>query len=240
MKTSEFLASLKWCLTNTSDAAVIAVKALNSKTQLHIITTNMEIMGLAIRKPEVFEVCKRADLHVPDGIGAIKILRKFGYNPLERITGVELGPEILRQSPSGTKVFLFGSAAGVADSAVSKLKVAFPKIDFVGTANGYGFRDDDVIEKINLSGAEILYVALGVPKQELWIAKNLAKMSNVKIAMGVGGSFLCWGDEKNRSPKWVQKLGLEWAHRILREPFVRIPRFWNTLRNFLPMYYWGK
>ena len=240
MKTSDFLASLKWCLTNTSGAAGIAVNALKSQSQLHIVTTNMEIMGLAIRKPEVFEVCKNAGLHVPDGVGAIKILSKFGYKPQERITGVELGPQILKQSPSDTKVFLFGSAQGVADSAVSNLKTAFPNINFVGTANGYGFQDDDIIEKINVSGAEILYVALGVPKQELWIAKNLSKIPKVRIAMGVGGSFLCWGDEKNRSPKWVQKLGLEWAHRILREPFVRIPRFWNTLRNFLPMYYWGK
>jgi N-acetylglucosaminyldiphosphoundecaprenol N-acetyl-beta-D-mannosaminyltransferase len=240
MKTSDFLASLKWCLTNTSDAAGIAVNALKTQTQLHIITTNMEIMGLAVRKPEIFEVCKHADLHVPDGIGAVKILAKFGYKPQSRITGVELGPEILKQSPPGTKVFLFGSAAGVADFAVANQKKVSPNINFVGTANGYGFHDNDIIEKINLSGAEILYVALGVPKQELWLAKNLPKMPGVKVAIGVGGSFLCWADENNRSPKWVQKLGLEWAHRILREPFVRIPRFWNTLRNFLPMYYWGK
>jgi N-acetylglucosaminyldiphosphoundecaprenol N-acetyl-beta-D-mannosaminyltransferase len=240
MKTSEFLSSLKWCLTNTADAANIAINTLKTSTQLHVITTNMEIMGLAVRKPEVFQVCKNAGLHVPDGIGAIKILTKFGYKPQERITGVELGPEILKQSSPGTKVFLFGSAQGVADCAVSNLKLIFPSISFVGTASGYGFHDDEIVSNVNVSGAQILFVALGVPKQELWIAKNLPKMPGVKVAMGVGGSFLCWADAKNRSPKWAQKLDLEWAHRILREPFVRIPRFWNTLRNFMPMYFWGK
>jgi len=65
-------------------------------------------------------------------------------------------------------------------------------------------------------------------------------MTNIKIAIGVGGSFDCWANPNRRTPVWIQNLGLEWAHRVLREPLIRIPRFMKTLRNFLPLYFFGK
>jgi N-acetylglucosaminyldiphosphoundecaprenol N-acetyl-beta-D-mannosaminyltransferase len=240
MKTSEFLKSLNWCLTSTEDAAKFALTLLDKPGQHYIITTNMEIMGQAVHLSDVAKICKDAALHVPDGIGALKILRKFGYKPEDRITGVDLGPKILELAPKGTKVFFFGAPRGVADSALERFSKIYSNVDFVGSDHGYDVSEKDLFAKINDSGATVLYVALGVPKQERWIAKNLPNMPNIKLAMGVGGSFQCWADPKTRSPKWVQKLNLEWAHRVLREPALRIPRFWKTLKNFLPMYFFGK
>jgi N-acetylglucosaminyldiphosphoundecaprenol N-acetyl-beta-D-mannosaminyltransferase len=239
-KVSEFLKSLNWCLTSVDDAAKTAVSFLNKPGSHIIITTNMEIMGHAMREPQVMEICQKASLHVPDGIGAIKILRKFGMKPDIRITGVDLGPALLSKSPKGTKIFFFGASIGIADQALKNLAIQFPHIGFVGSEHGYDISHTQLIDKINDSGAQILYVALGVPKQEKWIAKNLPLLPNIKIAMGVGGSFDCWADPKRRTPEWIQKIGMEWFHRIMREPFLRVPRFMRTLRNFLPLYFFGK
>ncbi|NTU61028.1 MAG: WecB/TagA/CpsF family glycosyltransferase [Caldiserica bacterium] len=240
MKVSEFLKSLNWCLTSTEDAAKFALSLLDKPGQHYIITTNMEIMGQAMHHPDVAKICQDAKLHVPDGIGALKILRKFGFKPEDRITGVDLGPKILELAPAGTKVFFFGAPRGVADSAMARFAEIYKNIDFVGADHGYDVSDKELFAKINTSGATILYVALGVPKQERWTAKNLPNMPGIKLAMGVGGSFQCWADPKARTPAWIQKMNLEWAHRVLREPAVRIPRFWKTLKNFLPMYFLGK
>lgn len=239
-KVSEFLKSLNWCLLSVDDAAKTSVNFLSHSTSHQIITTNMEIIGHAMREPDVMDICKKASLHVPDGIGAIKLLKRFGISASERIAGIDLAPEIFAKSSKGTKVFFFGAKRGIADLALKNLARQFPHLGFVGSESGYGFENADIIEKINNSGAQILLVALGVPKQEKWIDKNLPKLPGIKIAMGVGGSFDCWADPRRRSPEWIQKLGLEWLHRLAREPLIRVPRFLRTLRNFLPLYFFGK
>jgi len=239
-KVSEFLKSLNWCLKSISNAANIMAGLLSKSGQHYIITTNMEIIGIAVRNPEVYEICEKAALHVPDGIGAVKLLRKFGLKTQERVTGVDLGPALLKILPEGTKVYLFGASRGVAKSAMENLKKQLTQIDFVGSEHGYDISHEQLIGSINKSEAQILLVALGVPKQERWIYKNLPLMPKVKIAIGVGGSFDCWANPNRRTPVWIQNLGLEWAHRVLREPFIRVPRFMKTLRNFLPLYFFGK
>lgn len=239
-KVSEFLKSLNWCLLSVENAAQTAVSLLSDPNSHQIITTNMEIIGHAMRESDVMDICKKASLHVPDGIGAIKILKKFGITASERITGVDLAPEIFAKSPKGTKVFLFGAKKGIADLALKNLARQFTHLGFVGSESGFGFEDANIVENINKSSAQILLVALGVPKQEKWIAKNLPKLPGIKIVMGVGGSFDCWADPKRRSPEWIQKLGMEWLHRLTREPLARVPRFLRTLRNFLPLYFFSK
>ena len=165
----------------------------------------MEIMGQAMHHPDVAKICREAKLHVPDGIGALKILRKFGFKPEDRITGVDLGPKILELAPVGTKVFFFGAPRGVADSAMARFAEIYKNIDFVGADHGYDVSDKELFAKINASGATILYVALGVPKQERWTAKNLPNMPGIKLAMGVGGSFQCWADPQGKNARLDSK-----------------------------------
>ena len=100
---------------------------------------------------------------------------------------------------------------------VNALKEKYPNIKIVGTINGYEKDNKKIIDKINKSKADIIFVALGSPKQELWITENMDKLC-VKVYQGVGGSFDVFSGNIKRAPKWMQNCGLEWFYRLLKEP----------------------
>jgi N-acetylglucosaminyldiphosphoundecaprenol N-acetyl-beta-D-mannosaminyltransferase len=159
---------------------------------------------------------------LPDGIGVV-IASKMKGKPLKgRVPGFDFFVELLN---SGKKVFLFGSKPGVAD------KVDFPNI--VGRRNGYFSGDDveEIIREINGSGAEVLAVCLGAPKQEIWIDENIDKL-DVKLAIGLGGAIDVLAGEVKRAPVAWQKMGLEWLYRVIKEP-KRIRRL-----GAIPLFLW--
>ena len=134
---------------------------------------------------------------------------------------------------TGNKIFLLGAIEGTAEKVKEILEKRCPKIKVAGTYAGSPAKhEENKIQKmINISGASILFVAYGAPKQEMWIARNLVHMPKVKLAAGIGGSFNFIAGIKKRAPKWMQRTGLEWLYRVIQEP-SRIKRIYNATIKF--------
>ena len=115
------------------------------------------------------------------------------------------------------KIFLYGAKQEIVEKAAIELKAKYPKINIVGTCNGYE-DEEKAIEEIQKSKADIVFVGLGSPKQEEFIIKNKEKLETVKIIMPVGGSFDVISKSKKRAPKWMIKCNIEWLYRLIQEP----------------------
>ncbi len=152
----------------------------------------------------------------------------------ERVTGSDMMAKICKDSVKlGIKLFFLGAREGIAEKVKKILEEKYEKIKIVGTYAGTPLFQDEkgIIDRINKSGADILFVAYGAPAQEMWIARNLKKMRTVKVAIGVGGSFDFLAGTRKRAPKWMQKIGIEWLYRLIQQP-KRIKRIYNATIKF--------
>lgn len=187
-----------------------------------IYTPNPEIIMLAKKDAAFHQILEEADLVVPDGIGVVIASKlKKGERLPERVAGYDLVQNTMKEAVrEGYKYYFFGSKPGISEEAAVKMRETYPGIEIVGTRNGYFKPEDeaDIIADINASGANILLVALGAPKQEKWIEANKHLMPNVRVAIGVGGSLDVMSGNVKRAPIAFQKLGLEWFYRLLKEP----------------------
>lgn len=185
-----------------------------------VITLNAEIAFQAQNNDTLRSLINGADMVTPDGIGVIWGGRQLGYDFPERVTGIDLMIALCRTAADmGWKVFLFGAAPGVAEAAAQSLSKQFPGLLVAGCRNGY-FKDhesDGIAKEISALQPDILFVALGAPKQEFWIKEHQGTMK-IPLCMGVGGSFDVIAGVKNRAPGWAIKLNLEWLYRLLAEP----------------------
>lgn len=204
-----------------------------------IVTPNSEIVYMAREDEALKGILNSSDLVIPDGIGVVyasKILK----TPLKgKVAGIELGEGLIKKLSDGSAgIFFLGAKPGVADLAAKNLSEKYPGIKISGTADGY-FKDSDaVIEKINASGAKVLFVCLGAPKQELWMAENAQKL-NVSLTLGLGGSLDVFAGTVERAPKIFIKLGLEWFYRLIKEPW-RIGRMMSLPKFLLTVIFKGR
>ncbi len=199
-----------------------------------IATPNPEMLLEARKNSEFKKILqKQTDLNIPDGFGII-LASKLQKMPLaERVTGTDFMQALCQNVPGGTKIFLLGAAPGVAKKTKNILEKKYKNIKIVGTHSGSPApkEEKNICGRINESGAEILFVAFGAPKQELWLAKNLPYLSTIKVAMGVGGAFDFIAGARKRAPAWLQKCGLEWVFRLIQEP-KRLKRIYNATVKF--------
>ena len=197
-----------------------------------VFTPNPEIIMAAKDDEEFREILNGADLCTADGIGVVYAARILKTPVPERVAGFDLTCALLEcLSRSGEGVFLFGAKPGVAETAKANMEKKYEGINIVGTRNGYFTADDEaeIIKEINESGAKLLLVCLGAPKQEKWIAANRDKLS-VNMCMGVGGTLDVFAGTAKRAPKLFIKLNLEWLYRLLKQPsrigrFAALPKF---------------
>lgn len=185
-----------------------------------VVTANPEIVIAAQRDPLLTHVLQRADLVVADGIGVVWASRVLGRPVPERIPGIELMDRLLqRASEWGWRVFLLGAAPGVAQKAREAMEQSCPGLQVVGCRDGYFGRADEsqLLAELKASAADLLFVAMGAPKQEKWAAAHLGQLS-IPVAMGVGGSFNVWAGVQRRAPLWMQRWHLEWLYRLLSQP----------------------
>ena len=153
----------------------------------------------------------------------------------ERVTGTDLLKKIVGLSEKKAwQIFLLGASPGIAKKVIQKFSKIYPKAKFAGHFAGSPEADDEdeICELINQAKPDILFVAYGSPKQEFWIHHNLFKLNSVKVAIGVGGAFDFYAGKLKRAPKWMQKIGLEWLFRLIRQP-KRIFRIWNATVRFV-------
>lgn len=152
----------------------------------------------------------------------------------ERITGVDFMESICSVSrEKKTRIFLLGAKPGTAEKVKEILEIKYPGINIVGTFSGSPSEENfaPIQALIAETQPEILFVAYGAPRQEMWIHKHLPELQSVKIAMGVGGAFDFVSGMRRRAPKWMQRTGTEWAYRLIQEP-SRIKRIWNAAVKF--------
>lgn len=198
----------------------------------HVCTVNPEFIMIAQGDPIFFNILNRAEICVPDGIGLLWASRHLGAPLPERVTGSDGVPLIARHAArNGWKLYLLGAAEGVAERAARILREQHPQLLITGVYGGSPdeAEEDEIVARINASGADILLVAYGAPQQDLWIARNLPRLE-VSMAMGVGGALDFIAGVVPRAPHWMRDRGLEWLYRLLRQPWrlrrmLRLPRF---------------
>lgn len=232
----------------TSAEALDCIQGLfsdpNPPVARHIVTLNPEIVLHAIRDEQYRRYINSSALSIPDGAGLLLASRIFNERIPERVAGVDLMWDLCHLAETkGIPIFLLG-ALERAQLAAEKLKKQFPALKIVGTDPGPEIKlkdtelvyDQDanqkILSKINQSGAQLLFVAFGAPKQEKWLQENLPYLPRVKMAMGMGGAFdYISGYIKRASVGW-QKARLEWLYRLIHQP-RRINRIFNATLKFL-------
>lgn len=197
-----------------------------------VVTVNPEFIVTARRDPEFAQMLNQADLALPDGQGLLWASRVLGTPVVERVAGVDALVKIAALSEKkGYRLYFLGAAEGVAEAAARELRRSYPELQVVGTCAGSPAREDEkrIVDIIRQADPHILFVAYGAPEQEKWIARNMLRMQ-VPLAMGVGGAFDFISGQAKRAPRWAQRLGLEWLHRLYRQPWrwrrmLALPRF---------------
>ena len=164
------------------------------------------------------EIINAAELTVADGIGVVYASKIYRRPVKGKVAGVELGAEVLARSvEAGRKVFFLGGKPGVAELAAEKLLEKYPGITFCGFHDGYFKNDEEIIAEVNASGADILFVCLGAPKQEFWAGKYKDRLA-VSLTMCLGGALDSYAGTVKRAPDFMIKLGLEWLYRLIKQP----------------------
>ncbi|MGF1539002.1 MAG: WecB/TagA/CpsF family glycosyltransferase [Pleurocapsa sp.] len=198
----------------------------------HVVTLNAEMTMMAEQNPALATVIKNADLIVPDGAGIILHLRLRGVKHF-RCPGIELAASLLQQigeSPWANSVCFYGGKPGITDAAARIWQQRVPNLSILAQ-HGYLNPDQETAWKqtLQIKQPRIIYVGLGVPRQEFWIQQHRYLCPN-SIWIGVGGSFDIWAGSKSRAPKWLRDNNLEWSYRLYQEPWrwkrmLSLPQF---------------
>ena len=205
---------------------------IEKRTPVLVATANAEMLMRATHDGALRRILQGAAMVTPDGAGTVWAAHHLGYAMPERVAGYDMVQELMREAPAKhRRIFFFGSAPGVADKAKKKAEQLYPGIEIVGTRNGFFTAADEpaIIEEIKAAHPDILLAALGVPKQEKWLAKHLSELS-VPVAIGVGGTFDVMAGVMKRAPRWMQRAKLEWLFRGMMQPqragrLLALPRF---------------
>jgi len=208
---------------------------LDFKANKFIVTPNPEIVLSARKDAKFSKIINNADYVIPDGIGIIKGAKSLGTPIHERITGFDTLQYLIKTANrKQLKVYLLGAKPEIIQASADKIKKDYPQVDLVGFHDGY-FKDDGAIaEEIAEKSPNVVFVALGSPKQEFFIDKYRERTNAVWI--GVGGSFDVFSGTKKRAPKLIQKLNLEWFYRLVKEPtrfgrMLAIPKYMGLINK---------
>jgi N-acetylglucosaminyldiphosphoundecaprenol N-acetyl-beta-D-mannosaminyltransferase len=187
----------------------------------HVVTMNAEIVIQASHNLELATLIDNADLVTPDGSGIIMALQLHGIEQ-PRYAGIDLGEDLLRLAGNpehNYPVFFYGGKPQLVNRAAQKWQTELPNLKIVGVEHGYIDEQEQskLIHQIETTQPKIILVALGVPRQEIWIRDNF-HLCPQAIWIGVGGSFDVWSGVKNRAPEYIRNLDLEWLYRIVQEP----------------------
>ena len=208
-------------LVNMAEAMQIVEQMIEDDQNANqVVTLNAEIIYQTKKEIKLQNIINQANLVTADGIGTVWAARTLGYPQKERVSGIDLIHELcIMGATRGWKIYLLGAAPGVAEEAGQKLERSYPGLKVCGSWHGYFSLQDEneIIADINSKSPDILFVALGAPKQEYWINQKRDTLK-VPVCMGVGGSFDVIAGIKKRAPKVFIALNLEWLYRLLTEP----------------------
>ena len=209
-----------YCIT-MEGALDFAEHLINAGSKGHyILAINPEKVMVLLKDDALRKAFAAAALLIPDGIGVVWAMRGLHGLDAVRVPGSELMPKLCELAArKGYGIFLFGSKAEVNQVAAETLAQRYPGLWVAGRANGYLQEEEmpGLIERINASGAKILFVALGSPKQEQWIQKWLPQL-NVAVCQGIGGTLDTIVGTVKRAPPLFCRFGMEWFYRLITDP----------------------
>lgn len=198
------------------------VDAFVARGQPHqVVTLNPEMLICAHDDAAFRRVLNHADLNVADGVGLMLAAWLLGHPLRQRVTGSDgiyrLAAHCARR---GYRLYLLGGASGVAAAAAARLAEEQPGLHIAGTYAGSPRPEDEdeIVARVRAAAPHVLLVAYGVPAEERWIARNRQRLS-VPVMVGVGGAFDFVAGVTRRAPPWMRRAGLEWLHRLLRQPW---------------------
>ncbi len=203
----------------TWEEAAQAGAALLEEDRFHyVVTPNPEFILAAEKDREFLQVLNGADLVLADGIGVVYSAKIQGTPLKGRVPGIEFATDMLRVLDGmGGRLYLLGSKPGVAEEAGRRITEQHPNIVLCGTQDGY-FKDEEAsLLKVAAARPDLLFVCLGAPKQEKWMAR-WGRHTGARLAIGLGGALDVFAGKVERAPESWQKLGLEWAYRLKKEP----------------------
>lgn len=219
-----------------AEAVAAGARLLKEEGCHYVVTPNPEIVEVCRENPAAMRAVNGADLVLPDGIGIIKGAAMLGTPLKEKTPGIEFAAGLMGEmAKEGKSLYLLGAKPGVAEQAAERLAAQYPGLKIAGTHDGY-FKDDaPVAEAIRQSGADCVFVCLGAPKQELWMAK-WGPETGAHLLCGLGGSLDVFAGVVERAPKFWSDHGLEWFYRLCKEPkrigrMMKLPLFLVHVRK---------
>ncbi len=234
-------------LVSTSKKRLLGFLAtrIDQAQKTFITTPNPEFLVYAKENPWFKAILNKADMAVPDGVGLLWAGKILGKPIKERISGTDLMEELCAlAAKKGWSVYFFGGKQGVAKKALLKLKKRYsslegwsnsgPRLELINGKWSTASRKETrkIIQKINAKKPDLLFVALGMGKQEKFISDNWEELE-VKLAMGIGGAFDYFSGRVTRAPKWIREIGLEWLYRLLCQPWR-----WKRQLRLLKFLWW--
>jgi N-acetylglucosaminyldiphosphoundecaprenol N-acetyl-beta-D-mannosaminyltransferase len=219
-----------------AEASALLVNAASAHLRQQVFFLNAHCANVAVSNKAYVEALRAADLRFADGSGMRIAAKLTGVTLRDNVNGTDLFPLLCRDAAiKGVGIGLLGARPDVAHRCAETMASRFPGLQVAFTHHGYFSEADtpSIIRSINASGAGLLFVALGVPSQELWIARHAAELQ-VPVILGVGALFDFYSGTVRRAPLAVRKLGMEWAYRFLLEPRRLFARY--VLGN--PLFLW--
>lgn len=214
------------------------LKWASSRISKSVYVANVHMLMEAYWHPEMRSVLQDADLVTPDGVPLVWMLRLMGAHKQDRVAGMEILLALCKEAPlQNISIFFLGSEKEILDRMKARLEREFPELQIAGM-EPLPFRplsateDDSLVQKLNASSAGLVFLSLGCPKQEYWIAQHKGTIKAVMI--GLGGAFPVYAGMKKWAPRWVRESGLEWCYRLIQEP----RRLWERYSKTIPPFIW--
>ncbi len=221
----------------TMDEAVErGMELLRAPGAHYVVTPNPEIVEVCREDPQAMAAVNGADLVLPDGIGVIKGAAMLGTPLKEKTPGIEFAARLMeRMAAEERSLYLLGAKPGVAEEAARRLAQQYPGLKIAGARDGYFREDAPVIQAISASGADVVFVCLGAPKQEKWMAQH-GGATGAHLLCGLGGSLDVFAGVVERAPRFWSDHGLEWLYRLCKEPrrigrMMKLPLFLAHVRQ---------
>lgn len=211
--------SIHNCCLNDAVGEILRRSTVGS-APAQVCFVNADCLNIAFRQPQYFQLLERAFLVLADGIGLKLAGRLLTRGIRQNVNGTDMFPLLCAGlAQAGRRLYLLGGRPGVPEAVAGWIQRHAPGLTICGIHHGYfaAQEEEAVIAEIAASEADVLLVALGAPRQDLWIARNLGRL-HVPVAMGVGGLFDFYSRLIPRAPQWLRELGLEWVYRLLQEP----------------------
>ncbi|MBW9146137.1 WecB/TagA/CpsF family glycosyltransferase [Clostridium sp. CM028] len=211
-------------------------KNINSFKKVHIVSGNPQVLFSGLQNNLLLEnFTSKNSIIIPDGIGTVICSKIVGQPVKEKIAGVELMDCIVKKCEKESQgIYLLGSTQETVNMCNINLRTKYRKLNILGSHDGYFEMDncEELLKEIEKVSPQVLFVAMGCPRQEVFIAKYMDRLP-CKVFMGVGGSFDIIAGNVKRAPKWMINIGMEWFYRVAKEPF-RIKRL-SSIPKFILM-----